>query len=102
MSKAKELSPLKVLARRIDAHLKRFEADPVINAERPQGGMMLAPYYQPCAWHGYRGIAIRYIDFQGTSHLSKAEAERYADLLDGGFVGRHTQMPAAGTGERAG
>lgn len=78
---------LKEIAERINAHLKRFEADPEINKRLRHG---LTPYY--CAQAHYSGgarIGVRYISFQVTSKLTKPEATKYLEMLDGGYVGRH-------------
>lgn len=82
-------TPLKDIAARIDAHLKRFERDPVINKNTKPDGSGLSDYYQAHAYVGGRWVRVRYISFQGTSSLSRDQAERYLAKLDAGFVGRH-------------
>ena len=81
---------MKELAAGIAAHLKRFEADPVINAKVEGRGSRLAPFYGAGAsyWRG-RYLHVQYVSYQGASHLSKSEAEVYLAWLDAGNVGRH-------------
>ena len=82
----------KEIASGIADHLKRFEADPVINKERKRGGMSLSSYFNVNAYGNPKGIAVTYISFQGTNQLSKAEAESYLAWLDKGKVGTHREM----------
>jgi hypothetical protein len=77
----------KEIAERISEHLKRFEADPVINAYRE--GTTLSPYYNARAYHAGRWVRVTYISFQGSISLSKQEALDYLEWLDAGNVGRH-------------
>ncbi len=79
---------MKELAAQINAHLKRFESDPQINAPKPQSG--LSPYYHAGAWY-WRGsrMSVQYIGYQGPSSITRDEATRYLEKLDAGFVGRH-------------
>ena len=87
---------MKELAAGIDAHLKRFEADPVINAKVERGGSKLRPYYGTGAGYwGGRYLQVQYISYQKPSTLSKAEAEAYLAWLDAGNVGRHYEALAA-------
>ena len=82
---------LNELAVRIDAHLKRFEADPKINAPRPTYGET-RPYYGAGARYiGGAKISVRYVSYQGTSKLTRDEATRYLAKLDADFVGRHQE-----------
>ena len=89
------MATMKELAAGIDAHLKRFEADPAINAIERRGGR-LSPYYGAGAgyWRG-RYLLVQYISYQGPLTLSKAEAEAYLAWLDAGNVGRHYEALAA-------
>jgi hypothetical protein len=75
------------IAKRIDAHLKRFEADPVINA-RPAPNR-IQPYYRAYAWVAGRYVAVSYVTFQGHSNLTKEQAAAYLAWLDAGNVGQH-------------
>lgn len=77
---------MKELAARIDAHLKRFEADPEINKPRRDG---THPYYQCGAWSAGRWLNVLYVDYQGTTSLTRTQAEQYLAWLDAGNVGRH-------------
>jgi hypothetical protein len=84
-------TPLKLadIASRISAHLKRFENDPVINAERLNGGMRTTPYYHAGAYSAGRYVCVGYISYQGTRTLTKDEAIAYLAWLDAGNVGEH-------------
>lgn len=76
------------IAKRIDAHLKRFEADPKINKAR-KGTEGLHPFYVARAHASGRFVYVTYITYQGNSHINREEAERYLAWLDAGNVGRH-------------
>ena len=80
---------LKDIAARIDAHLKRFEADPAINVKRERRLGGLRPYWNPGAGVCGRYVGVTYIRFQGTRCLPKTDALRYLAWLDAGGVGRH-------------
>ena len=87
------MAMMKELAAGIDAHLKRFEADPVINA--PSSEYRTRPYYYAyCSSAGGR-VYVQYVTYQGSSHLSKAQAEAYLAWLDAGNVGRHYEALTA-------
>ena len=79
---------LDALAERISAHLKRFEQDPKINRERKEQGLLL-PYYWPNCYRCGQRIAVSYVSYQGTTKLTREEAEKYLAWLDKGKVGRH-------------
>lgn len=82
---------MKELAARIYAHLKRFEADPVINAERPNGSGV--PYFRANAYYpGGARIGVVYVSYQGARSLTRDEAEAYLAWLDAGHVGTHFQQ----------
>jgi hypothetical protein len=74
------------IAKNIDIYLKRFEADGAIN--RPSSGHD-HPYYGSCAWASGSRVGIRYVSYQGESHLTKTDALLYLAWLDHGFVGKH-------------
>ena len=79
---------MKELASRINAHLKRFEADKKINAINPI--YKTSSYYY--AWATYTSgsrIQITYLAYQGPSHITREEANIYLKWLDAGNVGRH-------------
>ena len=74
------------IANRINKHLKRFEADPIVNAKNDRG---LMPYYFAQAYSVGRWVNIVYIAYHGANHLSREEAEQYLAWLDAGNVGTH-------------
>lgn len=81
------------IALRIQAHLRRFAADPAI-ADREwtdgQGQVRkTALYWSPNAYRGGSRCMVRYVAYQLTSSLTREEAERYLAWLDAGNVGRH-------------
>ncbi len=87
------------IAKAIDAHLRRFEADPQINAERHyespitgQREIAGRPYYRAGAWRGGRYVMVKYISFQNAAALTREQAEAYLAWLDAGNVGRHYKM----------
>jgi hypothetical protein len=87
--KPKEMT-LTQIAAEINTHLKRFEADPKINAEKDYGrGFKLRPFFMSSAWQSGRYVGVRYVSYQGETHLTRADAMRYLRKLDSGFVGRH-------------
>jgi len=74
------------LAKRIDAHLKRFEQSPKINAVRKEG---TRSYYNAYAIGDRHRVFVKYVHYQGGSHLSIEDATKYLAWLDAGNVGRH-------------
>jgi len=91
-------SELRRIAAAIDAHLKRFEADPVINeaVERPgMKGMKLTSFFNAQAYATRKYVCITYIGFQGQSKLTGEEAAAYLASLDAGHVGTHRTVPRA-------
>lgn len=74
------------IAQRINAHLKRFEADPFVNAPDARG---LRHYYNAGARRGGKWVMVRYISYHGWSNLSREQAADYLAALDAGFVGTH-------------
>ena len=83
------------IAPRIDAHLRRFEADPVINAKRDvdpgRFGSGWTPYWNAGAYsgNGASRVYVTYVRYQGQTALTREEAQRYLEWLDAGNVGRH-------------
>ena len=78
------------IGRRIDAYLKRFEADPVINKRDRK--YMTQPFYMAGAGRSGNRVWTLYVSYQGVSYLTRAEAESYLAWLDAGNVGtRFTQ-----------
>jgi hypothetical protein len=85
---------LQEIAERISAHLARFEADKNINAPRAHENnrgqvSRLPPYYHASAYASGRYVGIRYVSYQGVTHVSKDDAARYLRMLDDGYVGTH-------------
>ena len=76
------------LAREIDSHLRRFEADPKINSPRETHGG-LQPFWKACAIPIAGRIHVIYVLFQGGTFLTIQEARLYLSKLNDGFVGRH-------------
>lgn len=76
------------IAKKIDAHLKRFEADKKINKLNERYNTVA--YYNANARQTGAKVAVRYISYQGRSLLDKKTALRYLAWLDAGNVGRHT------------
>jgi hypothetical protein len=86
------------LALKIDAHLKRFEHDPKINPGKrldkttktwvpdPLG---VRDYYGARASGDWHRVRIVYVVYQGASHLSVEDAQKYLSWLDAGNVGTH-------------
>ena len=80
---------LSELASRIDAHLKRFEADPEINAPRGER-MQTTPYFRAGAGATRQSVSVGYVDYHGSTKLTREQAARYLAWLDAGNVGKHT------------
>jgi hypothetical protein len=80
------MSTGKELAARIDAHLRRFEADPAINTKTRGGTSRF--YRAGSSAHG-GWVSITYVTYQGPTLIRKNDAERYLAKLDAGFVGQH-------------
>lgn len=77
------------IAERINAHLKRFEADPKINCIPPGRSMKLHPYWHSRAYQAGNRVSIVYISFQGSTNLTREDAEMYMHWLDAGGIGAH-------------
>lgn len=77
---------LKDLAQAIEAHLNRFEADPVLS--RKKDGKTARFWGTGCGVSG-RFVVVTYISYQGSSNLSKSDAISFLPKLEGGYVGRH-------------
>lgn len=99
------------IAKRISTHLKRFEADKDgINATRVQTNYRgqesrLPPYFLAGAGASGRYVYVTYVNYQGESHLTKAQALRYLAWLDAGNVGKHwdaLRQPPTRDGEVSG
>ncbi len=72
---------------RIREHLKRIEADPNLNPERSDRRGKL--FWNAGAGRSGSRAYVRYVSYQGTTYLTRVEAEAYLKKLDEGFVGRH-------------
>lgn len=81
------------LAERLQAHLRRMEADPVLNASRPMGFLRLTPFHEAQAVAVGGRVHVRYVSYQGDSPLTLAEAECFLAWLDAGNNGTHHQAP---------
>lgn len=88
------------IAKRISAHLKRFEKDPKINRRQefidgkwqdsPEGSLRgVGSFYYANASAAGRYVNVLYITYQGQSSLIKTEALAYLEWLDAGNVGTH-------------
>jgi len=85
---AVERPSLKELTQRIDAHLKRMEADPSINVPRTHGTMTTTPFYNAFAYHAGRYVGISCVSYQNhADNLTRDEAEEYLAWLDAGNNG---------------
>lgn len=82
---------LKEIATRIDAHLKRFEADPKINKEG-EGTSGYRPYRRAGAWYAGGGwINVMYEPYQLIRSLRRIDAVCYLAWLNRGNIGTHRQ-----------
>ena len=91
-----EREELDDIASRLFTHLERFEADPVINAEKPVGAHMgLPPYFKVWVARFGRSILVRYVSFQTTTRMTRERAQAYLAWLDAGNVGTHHKFEAA-------
>lgn len=82
-------TPLAETAKRIDAHLKRFEKDISINRNTKPDRSGLADYYGAGAGVSGRYVWVKYITYQNASHLTRADAEAFLAKLDAGWVVKH-------------
>ena len=76
------------IADRINAHLKRMEAE----QGRPMK-MEDTRFFQAVAYPAGSKVGVSYISFQGASMLTKAEALAYLEWLDAGNAGKHYLVP---------
>lgn len=83
---------LSEIAQRIDAHLKRFERDKVINQANVK--YHTTPYHQACAWAAGGWVGVRYVAYQGNVSLTRQQAVQYLEWLDAGNVGKHWNVEA--------
>ena len=73
------------IADRIAAHLAKIEK------AQPDHGSARSGYWHANAWPAGGRIGVKYISYQHTWHLTKADALRYLQWLDAGNVGRHRE-----------
>lgn len=78
---------LNEIAKRIDDHLRRMEADPSIN--KPRTSVSSPSFYKPVAVRCGPKLGISYVCYQHMDKISKADAERYLAALDRGDTRRH-------------
>jgi DNA-binding response OmpR family regulator len=88
------MKPMKLaeIAARINAHLQRIEKDPKLNPWNEGKANGTKPYYCSTAYVGGAGVGVRYVCYQGTSYMKKAEAVKYLAWLDAGNVGKHFNL----------
>lgn len=106
-AKSKKQEPLAAIASRIDAHLKRMEADPKINVRTIDTGRGRRPataqevrdrmgtglfYDAFAAYLGGGWVYIKYVAYQNGDSLRRADAERYLGMLDRGVNRRHYEV----------
>lgn len=78
------------ISAKINAHLKRLEVDPVLNVR--SNGKNGPRFYCAGSCVSGRYVAVMYISYQGSSKLSKADAEVYLAALDAGSNERHFEV----------
>lgn len=92
--------PLTDIAKRIDAHLKRFERDPGINKKKMGNYGMTQEYWRVAVWRAGAYVQVRYSSPVGNhASLTRSAAIRYLAWLDAGNVGTHYQVPEGFTVE---
>lgn len=89
------------LWQRIDEHLKRIEKDPVTNPGKRFDKQLKKWVSDEGGCHDYFGarahgdrhrVWVNYITYQGGTHLSIEEAQKYLAWLDAGNVGHHLAL----------
>jgi hypothetical protein len=89
-----------VLGQKINAHLRRIEADPKLNPSKRfdkdakewvLDAMGVRDYYGAQAHGDRHRVWVIYVTYQGGSRLSIEDAEKYLAWLDAGNVGTHYQ-----------
>lgn len=77
------------IAARIDAHLRRIEADPKLNPPRPTHSNTRA-FYNARAWGAGAYVRVSYVSYWNVAtSLRKDGALKYLAWLDAGNVGYH-------------
>lgn len=80
------------VADKIDAHLKRWEADKRgVNRDDRRDGAGCRPYYCAGSWAAGGWVCICYVSYQGVSKVRAEQAEKYLRWIEAGNVGRHYQ-----------
>ena len=74
------------IAARIDAHLKRFEADPVIDIMASDG---LPLFYHAAAVQVGGFVSLTYRLYQNGARIRRDRALAYLEWLDAGNIGKH-------------
>ena len=77
---------LKDIAERINAHLKRLEADASWNKKDERG---LSKLWNSHACASGNRVFCTYVSYQGDCSLTKSDAMKYLEKLDAGYKGRH-------------
>jgi hypothetical protein len=75
------------IAAKINAHLKRLEADEGYNVTNPQYGT--SPLWNSGSYDAGRYVSIVYVSYQRRSNFSKDRALKYLAWLDAGNKGKH-------------
>lgn len=84
------------VAEKINEYLHRFEHNPEINFRRRYDPSGTGAYFCAQATHTGNGrVLVRYVDYQGSTTMSLAEAEAYLAWLDAGNVGTHYEQQRA-------
>ena len=100
MSKPTKSAIARELAEKIDVYLKRFERSATLNPGKRYDkarqawvpdAMGVRDFYGAHAWGDRHRVGIKYVSYQGGSHLSTDEATLYLAWLEAGNVGRHYQ-----------
>jgi hypothetical protein len=89
------------LGEKINAHLKRFERDPKINAGKRYDDKKktwvpdkhgVYDYYGARAVGNRHRVWVIYVTYQGGRYLSIEDAQKYLAWLDAGNVGRYYEV----------
>ncbi len=91
-AKYKKRKTLAELAYEINKHLTRIEADPKLNKVRKRGGMTQQLLYSAGAGSRGNRVFVTYVSYQGTTGLTREDAEKYLAALDAGKVARHFEV----------
>ena len=83
---------LREIGEKIDAHLKRIEADPELNPKVTIGRVTGPRFWKAVAFQSGNRIYLVYKGYQPGTTVTKAEALAYLEKLDAGEVGRHFEL----------